>query len=125
MTGEVEDLTIYEMLRFISGGIGITFQLVPVCVLSTFLLGAVLGILQFRRIPVLSGLIDLYVVAMRGIPPLVVMMLLYYSVNISSSFLTAAAALTIYHTAYVTEIVRGGLVSVPKGQMQAGESLGR
>ena len=52
------------------------------------------------------------------------MMLLFYSINFSSSFSTAFIALTIYHSAYVTEIVRGGYEAVPKGQMQAGESLG-
>ncbi len=117
-------MTIREMLQYLSTGIGITFQLVPLCVVSTLVLGAVLGTLQFRRVPVLSQIIDVYIVAMRGVPPLVVMMLLYYSVNLSSSFVTAFTALTIYHTAYVTEIVRGGFEAVPRGQMMAGESLG-
>lgn len=117
-------MSIWEMLRFISSGIGITFKLVPLCVLSTLALGAILGTIQFRRVPILSHLIDLYIVAMRGVPPLVVMMLLFYSINFSSSFSTAFIALTIYHSAYVTEIVRGGYEAVPKGQMQAGESLG-
>lgn len=117
-------MTGFGMLKYISSGIGITFQLVPLCLLSTLIIGAILGMIQFRRIRVLSSIIDLYILAMRGLPPLVVMMLLFYSVNFSSSFLTAFIALTIYHSAYVTEIVRGGFESVPNGQMQAGESLG-
>jgi len=40
------------------------------------------------------------------------------------SFIIAFVALTVYHTAYVAEIVRGGFEAIPKGQMQAGESLG-
>ena len=117
-------MTVFSMLKYISSGIGITFRLVPLCLLSTIVIGSILGMIQFRRIPVLSSFIDLYILAMRGIPPLVVMMLLFYSINFSSSFLTAFIALTIYHSAYVTEIVRGGFASVPNGQMQAGESLG-
>ena len=57
-------MSIWEMLRFISSGIGITFKLVPLCVLSTLALGAILGTIQFRRVPILSHLIDLYIVAM-------------------------------------------------------------
>lgn len=117
-------MTVWEMLKYLSSGVGITFRLVPLCILATLALGAVLGTVQFRRVPVLSQLIDVYIVAMRGVPPLVVMMLLFYSVNLTSSFVTAFAALTIYHTAYVTEIVRGGFAAVPRGQMMAGESLG-
>lgn len=117
-------MNILEMLKFISSGISITFKLVPLCVLVTLILGAILGTIQFRRVPGLSRVIDLYILAMRGVPPLVVMMLLFYSINFSSSFLTAFIALTIYHTAYVTEIVRGGYEAVPRGQLQAGQSLG-
>ena len=120
----ISTMSIFEMIGFISSGIGITFQLVPLCILSRILLGTVLGIIQFKRVPFLSRIIDLYILAMRGVPPLVVLMLLFYSINFKSPFLAAFISLTVYHSAYVTEIVRGGFEAIPKGQMKAGESLG-
>lgn len=117
-------MTILQMIKFIAAGIGVTFTLAPLLMISTLVIGTILGMVQFKKIPVLSKIIELYVVAMRGIPPLVVLMLLFFTYNFSSAFLTAFLALTIYHTAYILEIVRGGLEAVPKGQMEAGLSLG-
>lgn len=115
---------LHQMVAYITRGIGITFKLVPCVIVSTLIVGMILGILRFKNIKVISQIIDLYVTAIRGIPPLVILMALYFSVKLGSSFMTAFVALTIYHGAYVTEIVRGGLEAVPKGQMDAGKSLG-
>lgn len=115
---------LHEMVVYITRGIGITFQLVPCVIISTLILGMIIGVLRFKNIKVVSQLIDVYVTAVRGIPPLVILMMLYFSIQLGSSFMTAFVALTIYHGAYVAEIVRGGLEAVPKGQMDAGKSLG-
>lgn len=115
---------LHQMVVYITRGIGITFKLVPCVIVSTLIVGMILGIIRFKKIKVISQIIDLYVTAIRGIPPLVILMALYFSVKLGSSFMTAFVALTIYHGAYVTEIVRGGLEAVPKGQMDAGKSLG-
>ncbi len=117
-------MSILQMIRFIGSGIAITFELAPLCMLSTLVLGTILGFIQYKRVPVLSNLIDFYVLTMRGIPPLVVLLLLFFTWNLSTAFLTAFLALTIYHTAYILEIVRGGCQAIPKGQMEAGKSLG-
>ncbi|MCE5236552.1 MAG: amino acid ABC transporter permease [Clostridiaceae bacterium] len=117
-------MSIFEQFNYISSGMGITFSLVPCVMLATILLGSIIGTIQYYRVPILSHILDLYILVMRGIPPLVVIMLLYYSINMSSSFMAAFACLTTYHSAYIAEIVRGGFAAIPKGQMQAGESLG-
>jgi His/Glu/Gln/Arg/opine family amino acid ABC transporter permease subunit len=117
-------MTVGEMFLFISSGIKVTFQLVPLCILSTLVLGVVLGIIRFKRFPILSQIIDFYVGIMRGLPPLIVIMLMFYTLHFKSPFVAAFFALTAYHGAYLIEIVRGGLEAVSKGQMMAGESLG-
>lgn len=117
-------MTIPQMLFFISSGIKVTFQLVPLCIGATLLVGIVLGIIQFKKIPGITQVIDIYVVIMRGSPPLIVIMLIFYTFNFKSPFFSAFFALTVYHGAYLVEIVRGGLEAVAKGQMMAGESLG-
>ena len=105
-------------------GIGITFKLVPICIMTTFCIGMILGIFLFRRFPVLKQVLGIYKVVMRGIPAMVVLKLLYYSADFSSAFLAAVVSLTLYHSAYIGEIIRGCFESVPKGQMMAGQSLG-
>lgn len=117
-------MTTREMIKYILPGVGITFQIVPISMISTLLLGLVLGTILFRRVPVLTQIITGYITVMRGIPPLVVLLLLFFNINFSSSFVAAFVALTIYHGAYVTEIVRGGMESVPKGQFQAATGMG-
>lgn len=113
-----------EMIKYIISGIGITFKLVPTVLVTSLMLGSIIGIIQFKKIPIVSQILNLYIVVMRGIPPLVILMMLYFTVNMSSAFLTAYVALSLYHSAYIGEIVRGGFEAVPRGQMEAGRSLG-
>ena len=61
---------------------------------------------------------------MRGTPPLVVILLLFYTLHVPNAFMAAFVCLTVYHSAYIAEIVRGGFEAIPAGQMMAGESLG-
>lgn len=116
-------LTIWGMIQYISSGLEITFKLVPLCILSTIVIGFLIGMIQFRKVKILSRVINLYILIMRGIPPLIIMYLIYCN-SYMASFSIAFAALTIYHTAYIAEIVRGGFEAIPRGQLQAGESLG-
>lgn len=117
-------MSILEQVKYISSGMMVTFKLVPCVIIATIILGFIIAMVQFYRVPVLSHIIDLYVLTMRGIPPLIVIMLLYYTINMSNGFEAAFVCLSVYHAAYVTEIVRGGFAAIPKGQMQAGQSLG-
>lgn len=117
-------MSISGMMKYLFSGIGITLKLVPLCIAATFGIGLLLGILLFRRVPGVKWVLSLYHIGMRGVPALVILKLLYYSANFSSAFLAALLGLTLYHAAYVGEIVRGCFESVPRGQMLAGESLG-
>lgn len=117
-------MSIWGMLKYMLSGIGITFELVPLCVIATFLIGLFLGIVMYRKIPVINFLTNIYKIAMRGVPAIVVLRLLFYSVNLSSAFFAAFLSLTLYHSAYIGEIIRGCFEAVPKGQMEAGKSLG-
>lgn len=64
----------------------------------------------------------------RGTPALVVLQIVYFGLPNSgitlSSFLAAALALALTTAAYTSEILRGGLQSVPQGEVEAAEALG-
>lgn len=117
-------MSLLNMIKFMSSGLAITFQLVPLCLVSTLVVGILLGVLMFKKIPYFNTFLNIYKIVMRGIPAIAVLKLLYYSINLDSAFFTAFLCLSLYHAAYVGDIVRGCLEAVPNGQMMAGESLG-
>ena len=89
-------------------------------------LGFILAFLKFLNIKILSFLIDEYVDILRGTP--IILQLLIFSVVIfatwSDNFYVALIALGLNSSAYVAEIVRSGINSVDKGQMEAARAMG-
>lgn len=75
----------------------------------------------------LNLLAKLYLTVIRGTPTLLQLLIIYFvifgSVNVNKIFV-AVLAFGINSGAYVTEIVRSGIMSVDKGQFEAGRSLG-
>ncbi|MDO4732776.1 MAG: amino acid ABC transporter permease [Bacillota bacterium] len=74
----------------------------------------------------LNGICKLYVTVIRGTPMMVQLMIMGFVIFKSSRNFTMVGALTlgINSGAYVAEIIRGGLMSLDPGQMEAGRSLG-
>lgn len=86
-----------------------------------------------------GGLATLYTTVIRGVPDLVLMLLIYYSLQIwlnqwteslqlaqidIDPFTAAVVTLGFIYGAYFTETLRGAFVSVPRGQMEAARSIG-
>lgn len=118
-------------------GLGITFQLT----LGALVLGVVLGVLvavvrtshdQQRKgrsnpvLTVLNGVCKVYTTVIRGTPMMVQLLIMYFVIfaGTRNSLGVAILAFGINSGAYVSEIVRGGIMSVDPGQMEAGRSLG-
>lgn len=78
----------------------------------------------FSRI--INAVCGLYLTVIRGTPVVVQLMIMYYIVFASSnnSTMIAILAFGINSGAYVAEIFRGGILSVDRGQIEAGRSLG-
>jgi His/Glu/Gln/Arg/opine family amino acid ABC transporter permease subunit len=104
--------------------------------LSLGLAGAVLKSSPFR---LLRGVGDIYSTIFRGIPELVVVLLIYFgSTNVLTSisgwfgggyfelnpFAAGTLALGICFGAYATEVFRGALLTIPPGQIEAAQALG-
>lgn len=91
-------------------------------------LGTLLGTVSVLAPAPLRALVTLYVFVIRGIPVLVIMFLGYYllpaigfDVNV---YIAVGAGLVIYMAAFVSEIVRGAILAVPRGQVDAAKGLG-
>jgi len=117
----VADLIV--IFRFLGAGFLEVIRLVPVCVLLSLVLGMIVGIIQFTRIPGVYQLLSAYLIAMRGIPPLVFLLLLFFVGGFDSARIAAIFGLSMYHAAYISEIIRGGIRALPKGQFEAADSL--
>ncbi|WP_261530009.1 amino acid ABC transporter permease [Campylobacter lari] len=95
-------------------------------ILIGIVLGFFLAFLRFLEIQSLNFIIDEYIDIIRGTPLL--LQLLIFSVVIfatwSDNFYVAIIALGLNSSAYVAEIVRSGIQSVDKGQMEAARAMG-
>jgi len=92
--------------------------------------GVVGGLLLFARLsggPVVDRLIGLYVQVFQGTPLLMQLFLAYFGIALFgidvSAWTAASVALTLYTSAFLTEIWRGCVASIPKGQWEASGSL--
>ncbi|MBR5783431.1 MAG: amino acid ABC transporter permease [Clostridia bacterium] len=94
------------------------------------LIGAVKVMPKYKLLPrILDKICSAYVGFFRGTPLVVQLLLTYYVLwplmNVSvSSLYTAIIVFGLNSAAYVSEIMRGGLLSVDSGQMEAGRALG-
>ena len=92
------------------------------------MLGLVLGFAAVSRLRLLRVAIDTYIFLIRGIPVLVLMFITYYAFPAMgyriSNYAAVTVALALYAGAFYTDVVRGALLAVPRGQTEAAKSLG-
>ena len=120
--------------------VGLLFQGLLMTLILAFLaviLGSILALIPaFMRLSshkTLSMPATFYVEIIRGTPMLVQVLLIYQLLNIPlfliggmdmGSFIPGLVALLINSSAYISEIIRGGILAVDKGQTEAARSLG-
>lgn len=121
-----------------------SLQVVVVGLVLATILGVIGGAASFSRNWLLRRLATLYVAVARNVPPLLHLLFWYVVVflgmpaarngvgalaawlrlPISVEFMALLIGLTVYTGAYISEVVRGGINSVPRGQWEAARSLG-
>ena len=109
-------------------GLEVTLVLTVLSLLLGTIIGLVVALLRTSTIKPLNWIGKIYVDIIRGTPLLVQLLIMYYVVFGSYQFMpkivVAAIAIGINSGAYIGEIIRGGIESVDKGQMEAARSLG-
>lgn len=120
--------SILYALPFLGKGLAITLLVSALVVLFSLVSGVILGVGLIYGPRPLQWLIRLFSDCIRGIPILVLIFVVYYgfpplgfSIN---SFWAGVVALTLFKAAQVIEYVRGAIVSIPKGQMEAAKAIG-
>ena len=115
--------------RFLASGLGMTLLLSVTAVLCSFALGLAVGLGRLYGPVWLRVPLVFYIDSMRAIPVFVVLVWIYFSVPILTGrsfapFWAALAGITLHVAAYVAEVIRAGISSIRKGQVQAGLALG-
>jgi aspartate/glutamate/glutamine transport system permease protein len=117
-----------EHLPGFASGFAVTLALVGVAGAGSFLIGTLLASFRLSPVPVLPAIARVYVETFRNTPLLVQMYLFYFglgAVGISLEPFTAGAiALSLYTGAYVSEVLRAGILTIPHGQTEAARSIG-
>ncbi len=131
-----------RILLFVRDGIAVTAFITVAAFMFTLVAGMIGGLGRLSQNWVIHGIATLYVEIVRGIPLLVQLIWWYFAFPIviqgigrwlnftamanyqSNAIFTAVAGLTFCYGAYMSEIYRAGIQSVPKGQAEAARSLG-
>lgn len=118
--------------KYILDGLGNTMIMAICAVVIGLLLGILISVVinynkETKKLKILSSIFRLYVYIIRGTPSVLQLLIMYYiifgSVNVNPVFI-GVIAFGINSSAYVSEIIRGGIESVDYGQMEAGRSIG-
>lgn len=111
------------------GGLYLTVLLAVVGIAASFPIGVLAGIGRVSQLPVVKWFSTAYIELIRGIPFIAV--LLWFSVFVTlvsgdalSRVQRAMIAITVFTSAYVGEIMRAGIQSVPRGQTEAARAVG-
>lgn len=118
-------------------GIGTTLEVTALALILGVVLGIIIAIIRSAHdqqqlgnknalLGFFNGLCRFYVTVIRGTPMMVQLLIMYFVIFSSSRNQIGVAVLAfgINSGAYVSEIIRGGIMSVDAGQMEAGRSLG-
>jgi polar amino acid transport system permease protein len=120
--------TLQANLPYLLKGAVYTLYLSGIVVTCGTLLGIIVGTISTFAPLFVRAVITAYIFVFRGVPVLVVMFLGFYSFPAFGLRLDAysavAVSMVIYTGAFVAEAVRGAIQALPKGQVDAGLSLG-
>jgi polar amino acid transport system permease protein len=111
------------------GGIALTLYLAVVACILSFFGGLILGLLNISNNKLIRYATLAVLNFIRGMPLLMVIFWMYFllpaimGATVSESW-TVIAALTIFTSAYMSQIVKAGVESIPRGQTEAGLSSG-
>ena len=111
------------------GGLALTLLLAALGLLLALPLGVLLGLARVSPFRALRWPVTALVFVVRGTPLLMVVFWAYFFLpsvtgHKTDQFTTMLIALVVFDAAYLAEIVRAGIQSLPRGQMEASRSLG-
>ena len=118
------------------GGLWITFKVLFLAIIGGLALGTIIALMRLSGIRILAVPAKLYVNFFRSVPLLLVLLWFYFAVpmvynlvtgtylTLDTAFTSCVVAFMVFEAAYFSEIVRAGIQSIGKGQVNAAKALG-
>lgn len=118
--------------KYITRGLATTISITFLAVLLGIVIGFIVAVIRCinqktNKLSLLSSLCKIYLSIMRGTPVMVQLLIIYFVVLLPigvDKFFAAVLCFGLNSGAYVSEIIRGGIMSIDEGQTEAGRSLG-
>ena len=116
-----------DRYKLLLDGIGVTIKVSLLAIIIGILIGILIALCNLSRYKPLKIFGGIYTDIIRGTPSVTQLMLIYFVIFASvrlDKWIIASIAFGINSGAYVSEIIRAGILSVDHGQTEAGRSLG-
>ena len=121
-----------QRYKYVINGMGVTLIITFGALAIGLVIGLVIAVTKVSheytgKQKLLNKICNIYLTVIRGTPMVVQLMIMWFVIcaNVSISKIDAAViAFGINSGAYVAEIIRSGIISIDRGQMEAGRSLG-
>lgn len=132
----------WRIIRFVSDGLIVTIGVTLIAFVLTLFVGLVAALGRLSKSGIIRSVTTVYVEVARGVPLLVQLLFWYFAFPsliqaigrllqyrpferyLANPFAMAILGLTFCYAAYLSEVYRAGIQSIPKGQNEAARSLG-
>ena len=112
-----------HIVPIISEGLEVTVSLFFVVLVLSLPSGILLAMLRLSPLTIVRRIVEFYVYIMRGTPLMLQILFIYYGVQLDAPT-AAVISFVLNYAAYLCEIFRGGIQSIPKGQYEGAKVLG-
>lgn len=115
-------------VNFLLKGLLVTLEVAAISIVLSFLLGCVFASIRYAKMPVLAQVTAVWVEVIRNLPLLLLIFFTRFAlpeVGLKMNvFVSTVVAMTVFQSAMLSEIVRSGLNSIDKGQIEAARASG-
>ena len=118
-----DDFLSFVTVVFLLRGLGMTILIALMTIILSFIIGSILGILKFSGKGIGAKISAIYIDVARNLPLLLMIIMFRFTLPLPT-IASSVVALTFLNCALVGEIIRSGMLAIPKGQWEAAYSQG-
>ena len=108
-------------------GLWLTLEITAISLLLSMAIGLLTALMRLSNSPMARGIARVYLELIRNTPLLIQIFIIYFvfaPILDLGRFSSAVLALSLFEGAYTSEIIRAGILAIPRGQWEASASLG-
>ncbi|PLX79980.1 MAG: polar amino acid ABC transporter permease [Desulfuromonas sp.] len=108
-------------------GLWLTIEITAISLVCSFLVGLVTALMRLSNSPMCHLIAKVYLESVRNTPLLIQIFIIYFvfaPILDLGRFTAAILALSLFEGAYASEIIRAGILAIPKGQWEAASAIG-